>query len=131
MTQIDTTHEDHSIMAPTKRTPSDLRGTVARRLDEWMRDNIALDTQAKLAMASGVGQTTIGRILNKQTSPTLDVLESIASTFGRDVSDLIARSSADFINYDKSKYARLPDYEKIRVEGFIKHVISEHNRGDS
>jgi hypothetical protein len=38
------------------------------------------------------------------------------------------RDNASFggINYERDRYAKLPDYERARVEAFIKHVIAEH-----
>jgi transcriptional regulator with XRE-family HTH domain len=78
-----------------------LRVVISRRLQEWMRNSPAFDTQAKLAEYSGVSQTTIGRVLHEQTSPTIDTLECLAKTFGRDVVDLVSRPDAGLINMTK------------------------------
>ena len=105
-----------------------LQTVLSNRLKEWMHDNELLDTQAKLSVVAGVGQTTVSRILNQQVSPTVDVLEQIAMAFNKEAADLIIRPDIATISYDKQKYALLPDYEKVRVEGFIAHTISQYNQ---
>jgi transcriptional regulator with XRE-family HTH domain len=103
------------------------REVLAARLTEWMGGHVELYNQKRLADKAGIGQTTIGRILHKQVSATVDIIERIADTFGRDMGELL-RDNASFggINYERDRYAKLPDYERARVEAFIKHVIAEH-----
>ncbi len=110
------------------RKRPDLTVIVSSRLAEWMKNSMNLDTQKKLADQSGVGQTTIGRILNGGVSPTLDSLERISVAFGKEVTDLVALPDTGSIDYDKKAYSKLPDYEKVRVEGFIKHAIAQYNK---
>lgn len=114
-------------MSGARKRP-DLTVLVADRLKDWMRDNPALDTQKKLAEFAGVGQTTVSRLLKKQVSPTLDVLDRICIAFGRDTEELIALPNAASIHYDRAAYAKLPDYEKVRVEGFIRHAIEQYTK---
>ncbi|WP_144409749.1 helix-turn-helix domain-containing protein [Cupriavidus basilensis] len=101
-----------------------IRMVLATTLARWMAQRPDLDTQMKVADASGLGQTTIGRVLNGKVSATIDILEALGLAFGRDPGELIRQDSAG-INYEMDRYARLPDYEKARVEAFIKHVINE------
>ena len=113
----------------TKKPPrQSLQMVLSNRLKEWMHENELLDTQAKLSAVAGVGQTTVSRILNQQVSPTVDVLEQIAMAFGKEAADLIIRPNTETISYDKKKYSLLPDYEKVRVEGFIAHAIAQYNQ---
>src|SRR5258708_6716274 len=105
---------------------SKIRKQLSDNLKIWMRDRPDLDTQMKIAHASGVGQTTIGRIINCTVSATVDSLESIAAAFGRQPGELLLGDSDTRVKYDMKRYARLPDYEKIRVEAFINHVLSDY-----
>lgn len=87
-----------------------------------------LDTQVKVAQASGVAQTTVGRILRGTVSPTLDNVETIAAAFGKTVGEMIDStfSSAAEIAYDRVRYAKLPREEKSRVESYIEHILREY-----
>lgn len=96
-----------------------------------MNSTPALDSQVKVGKAANVGQTTVSRILNGSVPATLDVLDAIAKAFGRDVSDLLSSQPETKINYDPKKFARLPDYEKVRVEAFIEHVLREYENPPS
>jgi len=106
-----------------------MRGVVATNLKKWMMGRIDLDTQMKVADKSGVGQTSIGRILNSQVAPTLDILEQLATAFDRDVSELVARPEHGTINFDRKRYTLLPDYEKQYIEAFIQSVIDQYSDG--
>jgi transcriptional regulator with XRE-family HTH domain len=88
-----------------------------------------LDTQVKVAQASGVAQTTVGRILRGDVSPTLDNVENIANAFGKTTGEMInsAYNSAAEIAYDRVKYSKLPKEEKSRVESYIEHAIREYD----
>jgi transcriptional regulator with XRE-family HTH domain len=103
-----------------------IRKQLATVLESWMRARPDLDTQVKLAKASGLGQTTIGRILNCTVSATVDSLDSISAAFGKQPGELLLSESDNRVKYDAKRYARLPDYEKIRVEAFIEHVLSDY-----
>lgn len=59
-----------------------LKRTFGTRVRALMALRADLDTQMKLAARSGVGQSTIARILASDTAATLDSLEAIAGAFG-------------------------------------------------
>lgn len=103
-----------------------IRKYVAENLKNWMRANPNLDTQVKVSNASGVAQTTVSRILLGTTPATADILDAIAKAFRRDPGDLLTNNSDAKVQYDLTKFARLPDYEKVRIEAFIKHVLTEY-----
>jgi hypothetical protein len=54
---------------------------VAQNLRRLMDDHVELRTQSALARRSKVPQRTIGRIVNKEVTPSLDVLEDLAKPF--------------------------------------------------
>lgn len=58
-----------------------LRETVAANLQRLMEDHVELRTQSALARRSKVPQRTIGRIVNKEVTASLDVLEALAKPF--------------------------------------------------
>lgn len=66
-----------------------LRKVLASNLRAQMDRNPNLDTQMKVADASGVNQATVSRILRCQFAATLDNLEAIADAFGVHASELI------------------------------------------
>ncbi|MFM0226155.1 helix-turn-helix domain-containing protein [Paraburkholderia dipogonis] len=103
-----------------------IRKHVAANLKNWMRADPNLDTQVKVSKASGVAQTTVSRILLGTTPATADILDAIAKAFRRDPGDLLTNNSDVKVQYDLTKFARLPDYEKVRIEAFIKHVLTEY-----
>lgn len=68
------------VKTPTAPTPlTDLFRGNLRRLMEADRQ---LNSQPRLAAASRVAQTSIGRILRGEQSPTLDVVHKLAAAFG-------------------------------------------------
>lgn len=54
---------------------------LAENVEKLMSAHIDLNSQAKLGKKSGVGQRTVGRILNKEGFPTADKLAKIAAAF--------------------------------------------------
>lgn len=103
-----------------------IRKHVAENLKNWMRVTPHLDTQVKVSAASGVAQTTVSRILLGTTPATADILDAIAKAFRRDPGDLLTDNSDMKVQYDRTKFAQLPEYEKVRIEAFIKHVLTEY-----
>jgi transcriptional regulator with XRE-family HTH domain len=103
-----------------------LRQHLAKTLASWMESTAHLNTQVKLAEASGLGQSTIGRILNGTVSATIDALQQIADAFGRDPGELLLSSDLVRVNYDAGRYASLPKYERARVDAFIAEVIEQY-----
>ncbi|MFM0432362.1 helix-turn-helix transcriptional regulator [Paraburkholderia aspalathi] len=103
-----------------------IRKHVAANLKRWMASDPNLDTQVKVATASKVAQTTVSRILKGETPATADILDAIAKAFRRDPGDLLTNNADMKVQYDVAKFARLPDYERVRIEAYIKHVLAEH-----
>ncbi|MEW5249392.1 LexA family protein [Microbulbifer sp. 2201CG32-9] len=62
-----------------------LRKRIATRLRRAMNESSALSSQAALAKRSGVGQTTIGRILRAEVDARTETLEALATTLGKSV----------------------------------------------
>lgn len=65
---------------------------IATNIRAWMEASARYKTSKSLSAASGVGATTIDRIKANgfNNNPTIKNLESIASTFGRSVEELIS-----------------------------------------
>lgn len=59
-----------------------LRQVLAANLRAAMQKNPAISTQPKLEAKSGVGQSTISRILKEQGAATLDVIADLAKAVG-------------------------------------------------
>lgn len=112
----------------TTENNQSLRERLAERLNALMFRYKHLDTQAKLAAASGVAQTTIGRILRCHTSATIDNIEAIAQAFGVDVTELFGVQERDrgFLGFDPSQVSSLPDHEKSRISSFIDYTLREY-----
>lgn len=82
-----------------------------------------LDTQVKVANATGLAQATIARILGGKVSATIDNLAAIAAAFGRDVGDLIGGGS-DGLMYDRERVARLPTGEREKITSYIHFILA-------
>lgn len=59
-----------------------LREVLAENLQKVMARTPDADTGPKLEAKSGVGQSTVSRIINRQTAVNLDKLEAIAKALG-------------------------------------------------
>lgn len=94
-----------------------LRQTLAKRLRELMDLRPDLDTQTKVANKSGLGQSTVQRILNDQQSPTVDVVESLAKAFGVSPIELIIENRNDVKLL--AALSKLDEQEKLRVLSYI------------
>lgn len=70
-----TARRDNATMAKAKPAPHSL---VAVALERAMKARPELDSQNALAKKSGVGQTTIGRILRGETDPSTEVVRKLA-----------------------------------------------------
>lgn len=58
-----------------------LRETVSVNLQRLMEEHVELRTQSALARRAKVPQRTIGRIVNREVTASLDVLEALAKPF--------------------------------------------------
>lgn len=99
---------------------------VARNLRVWMDKSEDLKTQGKVHKASGVGQSTIGRVLNKEIDPTISTVSAIAKAFGRHGYELlIPNVDTRQIVYDRDSYEALPEEDKEKIANFIEFVINQ------
>lgn len=69
----------YSMMTRPKTDPDKAIGQALTRL---MAEHPILNTQAALASASGVGQTTISRIMRSEVNPQADILRKLAKSLG-------------------------------------------------
>ncbi|SFB19817.1 SOS-response transcriptional repressor LexA (RecA-mediated autopeptidase) [Azotobacter beijerinckii] len=65
------------------------RQVLANNLKFLMAGSAELGTQTRLSERSGVGQTTVGRILRNETDAGVETVESLARVFKLTASDLI------------------------------------------
>lgn len=66
-----------------------IKDVISANLNAWMASSQTLQTAKQLGSKSKVGASTILRIKNATTNPTIDNLQSIADAFKRDLTDLI------------------------------------------
>ena len=76
-------------MAKTKPIP---RPEIGERLRGLMADVPALSTQMAIAKRTGLGQTTVGRIIRGEVDPSAENLRKIADAFGTTVEYLLTGS---------------------------------------
>lgn len=69
-------------MARTPAAPTELTQLFRENLRKLMESDRQLASQPKVAASSRVAQTSIGRILRGEQSPTLDMVHKIAMAFG-------------------------------------------------
>jgi transcriptional regulator with XRE-family HTH domain len=91
--------------------PTELTRVFRANLNAYMQARPELSSQNALAKACKVGQTSIGRILNGQQSPTLDMVHKIASVFNVPAWRML---QPQLVVLDASDRARqLPAYEQL------------------
>lgn len=95
-----------------------LRERLARRLRERMSKSVTMDTQTKVAVRSGVSQSTVQRILARDQAATVDVLEQLSQAFGVVNAEhfLLDDEECDLLRL----WARLGTEDRRRVDGFIR-----------
>lgn len=109
--------------------PSDIGQLAAHNLERWMSESRDLSTQGKLHRASGVARVTISRLLNNEVSVSISTTENVASAFGRHGYELLIHPhDPATINYDRSRYALLPETEKAKIESYIEFVINQNEK---
>lgn len=109
--------------------PSDIGLLAAHNLERWMRESRDLSSQGKLHRASGIAQATINRMLNNEVSVSIATLETLAAAFGRHGYELLIHpQDPAAINYDRSRYASLPESEKSKIESYIDFVIVQNGK---
>ncbi len=94
-----------------------LRRRLARRMRALMDADPNVDTQMKVANKSGVGQSSIGRLLASEQSATLDMLEQLAAAFGLAPECLLLE--ADEVALLK-EWNGLANTDKAAVLGYIR-----------
>ncbi|WGL97373.1 helix-turn-helix transcriptional regulator [Arsenophonus sp. aPb] len=88
-----------------------------------------IKSQTKLSIKSGLGQSTINRIIKNEASATIDSLEAIANALGRKPYELlIPPNDKDILQYDHKKYAELPWSEKEKINDFIEFIINKYQK---
>jgi phage repressor protein C with HTH and peptisase S24 domain len=73
----------------------DTHKEIGSTLTRLMADHPILNTQSALASASGVGQTTIGRIMRSEVNPTADILRKLAKSLGVDTAVFFSGTEAE------------------------------------
>ncbi|QPT15209.1 helix-turn-helix transcriptional regulator [Serratia rubidaea] len=112
--------------AELEQEETEIGAIVAKNLELWMSNNRDLSSQAKVAHAAGIGQATVGRVLNREGNTTLNNLEAIAGAFGRRGYELLLKQKdPTIINYDRTQYAKLSDEDKAKIESFIDFVMMQ------
>lgn len=112
--------------AEPEQEETEIGAIVAKNLELWMSNNRDLSSQAKVAHAAGIGQATVGRVLNREGNTTLNNLEAIAGAFGRRGYELLLKQKdPTVINYDRTQYAKLSDEDKAKIESFIDFVMMQ------
>lgn len=72
------------------------RQILAENLAKLMSSRPELDSQPKVAARSGLGQTSISRLLRQDASATTDSLDQIARAFGMEPWQLLVRGLEPF-----------------------------------
>lgn len=104
----------------------EISDVVSHNLRVWMDKSEDLKTQGKVHRASGVNQSTVGRVLNKEIDPTISTVNSIAKAFGRNGYELlIPASDPRQIQYDRDRYEKLDAADKEKIASFIEFVLSQ------
>lgn len=94
-----------------------------------MDERLNLDTQAKLAKAADVSQSTINRILTLDQAATVDVLEKLARAFHLHPADLLMDGA---VNIELMRQiGKLSSEEKDRVIGYIELASGSYVRQNS
>lgn len=118
----------------------ELNKLIAKRLKGLMESTPGLDTQKKLEKRSGVGQSTIGRIIRAATDPQIGTLVDIAGAFGKPVTYLFESAQqqpegAPGVQEGPSEYSFDVDAASKRMASrrqvtLIKTLISGFESGD-
>lgn len=110
----------------------EIRKLLARRLRDLMDSRPDLDTQTKVAQRSGVGQSTIQRLLACEQAATVDMLAKISKAFGMKPDEMLIEDLRDA--QLMRTFSRLSDPDKARLQAFMDLSLSIngqmlHDRG--
>ncbi|MFU2317994.1 helix-turn-helix domain-containing protein [Rahnella sp. PCH160] len=99
---------------------------VSENIANLMSKTPAFSTEAKLARAAEVSQSTIHRIINMETSASISNISSIARAFGLSPFELLLdRNDPRALLIDFNKYSLLSEEEKKGISIFIEFVLSQ------
>lgn len=129
---LDVDHYFALASQPQTNEPTAIGEIVAHNLKRWMAGSRELSSQQRVADASHVSQTTVNRILRNEVSATIANLEAIAKAFGRSAYELlIPPNDPATIQYDRARYALLPEADKDKVESYVDFVMSRSAKSDN
>lgn len=100
-----------------------LRRDLAAHVRHEMKMDERIKTQARLARAAGVGQSSISRILNKKSGVTLELLAAVAQACNVMAYRLLLPI------FDAPTPPESPDSEAQRLVGRIARVSKKHAGG--
>lgn len=112
-------------MAKTKVAPHPSLGKNIALLMEAMKD---LASQPALAKKAGVAQSTVGRIIRGEVSPSTDNLRKIANAFGISVSNLLFDTD-DFLAGIRNGSIKLRGADD--EQGGVAHDLSQARNSES
>lgn len=106
-----------------------LRDILAANLRHLMDAHPTLNTQMRVAAKCGLGQRTIGRILNAEVEPQLGHVQAIAEALAVSVPDLLTdwNSPPAQLIYDRQQFAQLPPEDRAKIQAFIDFVVTSHS----
>lgn len=107
-----------------------MREVLAANLAALMARTPALDTQLKLARRSGIAQSTIGRILRQEVSPTVDVLEAIAHAFEVPVVEIVKICDMEAAPLD-SRLTELRQFDLDMIDAFIEFTVARRRHSNN
>lgn len=88
-----------------------------------------VQSQAQLAVKSGLSQATVNRIIKNETSATVDSVAAIAKALNRKPYELLmSKEYDDLLHYDHKRYSELPWTEKEKIQDFIEFIINKNER---
>lgn len=105
---------------------------VAWTLQSWMNENKKFNTEARVAAAAGVSQSTVHRILAREVSPSIAVLVPIASVFGRRVYEMMLPLPVrQLLPYGHDAYVNLTQENKDKIKSFMEFIYAKNQSEQS
>lgn len=106
-----------------RRMAKPIRERVAEALRAWMKARPDLDTQVKVSEKTGIGQSSISRILRARTGTNIDNLDAIAQAFGRDPVEMLSPGMSVALQ----KVGALPEAEQSKIVAFIEFTLAQQS----
>ena len=96
----------------------ELNQILALRLRALMDLRPDLDTQTKLALRTGVSQSTVQRILRREVHTSLDIVAALAQAFGVAAQSLVAPIEGDQVQMapNADEHALLSAWRKLGID---------------